>query len=414
MKTLTALTAGAALIALTPAIAIANDADMSFAVHDVTISSNIPTLNISVRNQSNSTDPAQRNLRVTSQMPVVNVRGQVWCKSFSFAHTRADAAQVMFGNASLVTSPNGSDVLSLGTWSSSPVAQLGADETLRNYNINAPVQFPDHWNGGISLGFNPVREVEQRMQQFVQNGAGSEADFLRVDDVFETTIKLNAVGWCEYNSENLQRRHAGFRQIEVPVHIFYRGDPDIADVIVGVGTADTVQAPKPPSGPSFAPGQPSRRATPPARRAPPARGNESRTRQPSAASAEALPVSLAKRVQRVQQRVRPPVRRADPQDSTLEGGVSIASGDINGDTTVGLLLPAVQKMQDSRPQAADEPLCADLGSTLRREAARAAVGFLFGSGRSRRDPDRPTIQDRLVDSAVDEVSGCRRDPQSAD
>ncbi len=114
-----------------------------------------------------------------------------------------------------------------------------------------------------------------------------------------------------------------------------------------------------------------------------------------------------KRVQRVQQRARPPVQPADPHGSAGDGGVWTASGDLNGDGTVGLLLPAVQKMQEAPPAAAEQPGCAGLGSTLRREAARAVVGMLLGSGRSRGDAERPSLQDRLVDSVVDEAAGCR-------
>ncbi|MDO1558646.1 hypothetical protein Q0812_04285 [Brevundimonas sp. 2R-24] len=270
MKTSNLLLAGV-LFALTPMTAGANSSDMSFAVHDILVTSNVPAINISVRNMSQSTDPAMRDLRVTSQTPVLNVRGQVWCKSFQNAHTRADAARVMFGNAALASSPNGADIVPIGTWSHSPLAQLGGDETIRNFNINAPVNFENHWNGGVTLSFNPVRVVEERMEQFVQNGAGTEADFLRVDDVFETTIKMNAVGWCEYESQNIQGRYAGYRQIDVPVHIFYHGDPDIADAGPTVASPGAVRAPATRPGPSYAPAQPER-AGPRPRRAAPARG----------------------------------------------------------------------------------------------------------------------------------------------
>ena len=403
MKILTALMTGAALIVLTPALVIADDSAMSFPVHDIIVSSNIPALNISVRNQSQSTNPAQRNLRVVSQAPVVNVAGQVWCKSFQNAQTRADSARVVFGNGGLASAPGGANFL--GGWSPSPVVELGGDEEVRNYTINAPVNLPDQ--GAVWIGFNPVNHVEERLQNFVQNGAGSEADFLRVDDVFETTIKVNVVGWCEYEGQNVQGRYAGYRQIEVPVHIFYHGDPDIQDVIVGVGSANTLQAPVPWPGPSFSPGQPSRRAKPPARRTPPARGSESRTRYPTSGAAAALLAPVVKRVQRVQQRVRPPIQPADPQGGALQGGVSIATGDVNGDSTIALLVPAVQKMQEAPPAAAQEPGCAGLGSTLRREAARAVFGMLLGSGRSRGDAERPSLQDRMVDTVVDEAAGCR-------
>lgn len=367
MKTLTSLLAGAALMTLLPGVAAANNSDMSFAVHDIVVTSNIPIVNISVRNMSPSPDPAMRNLRVTSPRPSLNVSGQVWCKSFQNAHTRADAAQVRFGNAALSSSPNGADIVPLGTWSHSPVANLGGDETLRNFNINAPMDFPDSWNGGMSLGFNPVREVEQRLQQYVQNGAGSAADFLRVDDVFVTTVKMNAVGWCEYDSQNLSnRRYAGYRQVDVQVHIFYHGDPDIQDQpAVGVGSRGTVQAPPTGRGPAYAP-PPARRgrdAAPPRRRTPSSRQGGADVREPA----------------------------PDPQAAA---DVYIKIPDIDGEDSEALLVPAIQRQQEpqeedsraSRAQDDAEPQSSGagsaLGDTIRREAARAAVGMLLGSVRA--------------------------------
>ena len=357
MKILTSLLAGATLIALTPAIAAADDSDMSVAVHDIRVTSNIPAINISVRNLSPSPFPGMRNLRVTSPRPVIRVAGQVWCKAFQSAHIRADAAQVMFGNASLHSLPEGgAGVHPLGIWSSSPIQALGGDELLRNYNINAPVDFPETWEGGISLFFNPVYEVEQRMKQFVQNGGGTEADFLRVDDVFETTIKMNAVGWCDYDSGSHQYRFAGYRQIDVPVHIFYHGDPDIEDQVTAVGSPGTIQAPPPPPGPSFAPppGRRGRDQAPPPRR---------RDRE----------------------------REREPQEA--RGDVFIAIPDIDGEDSEALIVPAVQRQQDpveartedDRRRTDDDRGGSTLGDTIRREAARAAIGALLGSGRSSRE-----------------------------
>lgn len=75
MKTLTSLLAGATVMSLSPGVAIADGSDMSFAVHDILVTSNIPAINISVRNLSPSPFPAMRNLRVTSPTPVLNVAG---------------------------------------------------------------------------------------------------------------------------------------------------------------------------------------------------------------------------------------------------------------------------------------------------------------------------------------------------
>lgn len=374
MKTLVPLLAGATLSTLTPAPAFAGIPVMSFAVHDVSVTSNVPALNVSVRNQSASTDPAQRDLRVVSPTPVLNVTGQVWCKSFQNAHTRADAAQILFGNANLHSTPDGVDVHPIGTWSHSPMAALGADEELRNYNIQAPVAFPDHWGGGISLGFNPVREVEERLENYVQNGAGSEADFLRVDDVFETTITMNAVGWCEYDSQNLSdKRYAGLRRIEVPVHIFYHGDPDLEDQIA-VGSAGTVQAQQPAHG---------RRDASPPRRQDPARRDDRRARPDR------------------------DDRTAGRGTDAGRGGVHVASGDVDGDGRgEGLLVPAVQRQHEPEPSRDEPRQCSAFEGAVRREAGNFVSNWILGSDRPRRDSGRQSSRDRLVEDTVDRVVSC--------
>lgn len=362
---------GAAVIALSPTAAAASEADMSFAIHDVSVSSNIPALNISVRNLAASRLPANRNLRVTSPKPMLNVSGQVWCKSFNAAHTRAASARVLFGNAHVVSSPDGADVYPIGTWSPSPMVNLGADEMLRNYSINAPVDFPDHWTGGFTLGFNPVKVVEDRMKQFVENGAGSEADFLRVDDVFETTITMNAVGWCEYKSQNIDGRYAGVRRIEVPVHIFYHGDPDIEDTTAVVESSGTLQAPPPPPGPAYAPAQ-GQEGAPPSRRRSPSREPAADDRRPPQGETAAL---LVPAIQRVREYAPPPAS---------EGGVFVASGDVDGDGA------AERHTQDSRPEAS-EGRGSDLGAVVLREGVRAVAGWLLNS---RQDADRPAARPR--------------------
>jgi hypothetical protein len=372
MKILTSLMVGAALNALTPPAALAGIPSMSFAVHDIIVSSNIPALNIAVRNLSSSPDPALRDLRVTSPTPALTVNGQVWCKSFQNAHTRADAARVIFGNGMLASSPGGSDFV--GGWSASAIRELGGNEEVRNYSINAPVNLPD--NGGAWIGFNPVQHVEDRLENFVQNGAGSEADFLRGDDVFETTIEMNVVGWCEYDGQNVQGRYAGVRQIEVPVHIFYHGDPDIEDQVTVVGTPGSVQA-RPPARQR---GDASR----PARRQDPARNDDRRS----------------------DRRRDDDQARRDP-DSAERGGVFVASGDIDGDgRQEGLLLPAIQRQHDPEAMEPEARQCSAIESTLRREAGNLVTGWILGSDRPRRDSRRQSGRDRLVEDTVDRVMSC--------
>lgn len=362
MKTLTALMTGATLIALTPTLVVADELQLSFPVHNITVTSNIPALSLSVRNQSQSTNPAQRDLRVVSPKPVLHVAGEVRCKSFPNANTRADAAQVIFGSG-VLTPGGGSATAFIGGWSHSPVIELGDDQEARNFSINAPLNLPTSV-GVITVGFNAVQFIEERLQKFVQNGAGSEADFLRVDDVFETTIRMNVVGWCEYQSQSLFGRYAGFRQMTVPVRIFYHGDPDIKDQTVSVGTPNSLQPPPP------ARARP--RATPPARRTPPTRESQPEARSPTGA----------------------------------------AIGDVYGDGAVRLLRPAAQQMRESPAAPTGETGCNGAAPVLRREAARAMASLLLGSSRSRGEAERPSLQNRLVDTVIDQAAGCR--PATAD
>lgn len=366
------LLAGAMTLASTPALA--DQTDLSFAVHDIIITNNIPAVNISVRNMSGSTDPAQRDLRMVSADPVIQVNGQVWCKSFNTADTAALRARVMYGNANVVAAQNGADVYPIGPWSQSAFQNFPGTHTLENVSIQSTMDLPDNWNGGPNFsGFNPVEFVEGRLEHFLAQNAGSEADFLRVDDVFVTSVTLNLVGWCSYQSQNIQGEYAGLRAIEVPVHIFYHGDPDIQDVITQYGGAGTVAAQQPPR----------------------ARG-VTRTRGAD---------------------IQPPARTSRPQAARYSGGVRVAAGDLNGDgyadqpqnpqggfdaadMAAGLLLPAVQPAyEEQRPCVVRE----EQGTGER--LGRAALGLLI---RSQRDDDGNSLRNRALTVAADEAEGCDR------
>ncbi|MCF8878317.1 hypothetical protein L5876_00625 [Hyphobacterium sp. SN044] len=366
------LLVGAMALASTPALA--DQTDLSFAVHDILITNNIPAVNISVRNMSASTDPAQRDLRMVSVDPVIQVNGQVWCKSFNTADTAALRARVMYGNANVVAAQNGADILPVGPWSPSAVQNFSGTHTLENVSISSTMNLPDSWNGGVNLGgFNPVEFVEGRLEHFLAQNAGSEADFLRVDDVFVTTVALNLVGWCSYESQNISGEYAGLRAIEVPVHIFYHGDPDIQDVVTQYGGSGTIAAQTPPR----------------------ARGV---TRTNGADT-------------------RPPARAATPARAEYQGGVRVASGDVNGDGYAGqpqdpqggfdavdmaaaLIVPAVQPAyEEDRPCVVREEQGA--GERL----GRAALGMLI---RSQGNGDGNSLRERAINVAADEVEGCER------
>jgi hypothetical protein len=296
----------------------ADQTDFSFPVHDILITSNIPTVNISVRNMSNSTDPEDRDLRVVSSTPVIPVTGQVWCKSYDHAETAALRAQIMFGNVNIVAEQGGAGPMMLGPYSASGFDTFSGTHELENFAIDAALEFPDSFDRHALVNldpFNPVRVVEDRMEFFVENGAGSEADFMRVDDVFETEVTLNAVGWCGYDSNNTSGEYAGARGVPVTVTIFYHGDADIQDVIQTVGGANTVAAQPPDRARGTATTRGSS-ATPPARTNRPARA-----------------------------------RSDNGDERTARGGVRVASGDISGDGRKIAATPKQQQQARGRAQS---------------------------------------------------------------
>lgn len=441
------LIGGLALSALS-APAFADQTDFSFPVHDIIVTSNIPAVNISVRNMSASTDPADRDLRMVSADPVFHVTGQVWCKSFNQAQTAAERARIVFGNANVVSSQNGADLLPLGTWGTSQAQTFNGNHTLENFSIQTTLDLPSSWNGGLNLStFNPVEHVEDRLEHYLEQGAGSEADFLRVDDVFEATITLNAVGWCSYASQNTSGEYAGLRAIEVPVHIFYHGDPDIQDVITPYGGSGTVAAQVPSRARDRITTSGSG-ATPPARNNTPARSGPNRVRPDNEeARGLLLPAVQQARESRGDNRaetgetgyVMSPVLVSSAHDQPRRGGVRVAAGDVNNDGAArALIVPAVQAARASGNQSSadqgtitytgletryagiepDEidnnvaqeaphnPDCPTVGSIVRREATNALAGALFGSRADDRNRDRRTTRERLADDAMDRMTQC--------
>lgn len=446
MKT-SLLACTALVLASTPALA--DSTDLSFAVHDIIVTSNIPAVNISVRNMSASTDPADRDLRMVSADPSFHVTGQVWCKSFNQAETAAERARIVFGNANVVSAPNGADLLPMGTWGPSQYQTFSGTHTLENFSIQTTLDLPSSWNGGINLGtFNPVEHVEDRLEHYLEQGAGSEADFLRVDDVFETTITLNAVGWCSYESQNINGEYAGLRAIEVPVHIFYHGDSDIQDVITAVGGANTVTAQTPSRARDRVTTSGSG-ATPPARSNTPARSGPDRVR-PNGETASGLILPAVQQAREGRRNDRTASRESGYEMSDVlissqhgqshRGGVRVAVGDITNDgaSARGLILPAVQNVRaaqdapssnggsinytglenrnagvepdeiDNRyaEDTAQNPDCPTIGSVVRREATNALIGAVFGSRAEERNRDRRTTRERLTDDAIDRMTQC--------
>lgn len=277
MKLPILLLSAGALCALATTGAIADETDFSTPVHDIIVTSNIPAINVSVRNVSQSQWAHERDLRMISADPVIEVSGQVWCKNALGTQAYAVRAQVIIANALV----HGHELIALASSGASAPQTFPGNDALENFELEIDYDIPDSWDSSslITFGMNPVKIVEERLETFVGNGAGTPADFLRVDDVFETTITVSVAGWCRWDEFVPGREYAGVRRIQVPVHIFYNGDEDIADRATTVNTAGTVQA------------QPENRArattsargaqtSPPARSTPPARSRPARAERP--------------------------------------------------------------------------------------------------------------------------------------
>lgn len=273
MKTLLLAASALAFAPTAAAPALANGSDhIPFAFHDILVTGPQPVINISVRNMAASTDPEDRDLRVTaSNADGVEITGQIWCANPNT--TEALRAQIIYGQVIV----HGNELMGWGAYSPSDVQVLQGSGNLKNFEISAPLLHDDEGGeDGLFGGFNPVNAVENRLENFLENNAGSEADFLRVDDVFELDLRANAIGWCDYQSQNIQGEYVGFQSFDVKVRIFYHGDEDIQDVITALGQPGSLAAP--------VPGRARARATtrgaetaPPARSSRPARATPARS-----------------------------------------------------------------------------------------------------------------------------------------
>lgn len=276
MKLATLLAGAGAICALATTGALADETDFSIPVHDIIVTSNIPAINVSVRNVSQSQWAHERELRVTSADPVIAVSGQVWCKNALGTQAHAVRAQSMIANAFV----NSHELVALASSGSSSPQTFPGNDALENFELEIDYDIPDSWDSSslITFGMNPVKVVEDHLETYVGNGAGTPADFLRVDDVFETTITVSVAGWCRWDEFVQGREYAGVRRIQVPVHIFYHGDADIADRATTVNTAGTVQAPVPSRARGVA--APRGAETSPPARSTPARARPARAQRP--------------------------------------------------------------------------------------------------------------------------------------
>lgn len=246
MSLSTSLFTALSLSLLTATAAHADELKLTHGVSNLLITSAVPDLNLSVRNLSGSPLAADRELVMVSAQPLVEVEAQVWCREMSSGQNDLRSVELTFGTSDVYIGPNGYDVMDLGVWDASePLLYQGglsSDEVYLDHQLDLPTT----WDGGFTLGFNPVKVVEQRLQAYVNNG-GTAADFLRQDDVFETTIDLNVVAWCEYQGTYVDVLYPGMRTREVTVAIFYHGDPEIQDdPITPIATPGTITTTPPP------------------------------------------------------------------------------------------------------------------------------------------------------------------------
>lgn len=385
------LLGGIAIATISISPSLANGTDLPFVMHDVIVTSHTPSINITVRNVAASTNPADRDLRVISNAEVdINIQGQVWCNSYDFAETAALQAHGLVRHVEMVSLPGGGSgpfTFALGGGELPDHTQeFNGTNTLENFDINMPIEIPQNWDSDalIDLGwFNPVREVEEHLEQFVGNNAGTHADFLRHDDVFEVQLPISAVGWCQYDSGNMNNDYAGARYINVTARIFYQGDDDIQNVIgtVAGGSGDiAAQVPNRARGSATTRGT---TGTPPARNTRPARARVETVDDDRASSDDNEAALLLPAVQRAREASRRSgsetnkPARLDKQQAgrgrtraraTVDANAAVASGAIEwsgsdgDDAAIGvspssLLLPAVAagiaERGDSTPQAGD-------------------------------------------------------------
>jgi hypothetical protein len=181
---------------------------------------------VTVQNVSGSPDVDARQLEVTSSDPLIYVDGDFGCSVGS----TAESLELMMGT--LIAHPP--TVYSFDLWDVS--APLPLDAPFGAFAIDHAVDIPATWdpNQAVTLGFNPVKIVEDHLETAEDNNADL-VDWMRSDQVFEASFPVNAVVWCDTGSELV----AGFDTVTVDVSIFYRGDPRIAyQPAVGTGGTD--------------------------------------------------------------------------------------------------------------------------------------------------------------------------------
>ena len=232
---------------LTAAPVLAQSSDYSDGIDFVAVQSNLPMINITVRNVANSTDPAERELRVVSANPEFEISGRLECTMYGPGnYARAHSVRASFGTQlSLHATGEGTGVQDTFAFWKSDEQAFSDQYRSANFSLDMEMDLPQGASGLVNFVWNPVDYVEERLETYVGNGAGSEADFLRQTDVFNTQLNLNVVGECMRQFGDNMYLRAGYQTYPLAINIFYQGDEDIRDVIQTVGSADQLAAPVP-------------------------------------------------------------------------------------------------------------------------------------------------------------------------
>lgn len=220
LKALGGLTVLAAPIAVA-----ANDEQFGPTVGSVSITKQISTANLSLKNVATSKMASKRDLRVTSQNPRYTVTGQAFCKQGA----RLTAVQAIIGKGVL----HNNDMMVINSWGKTPkdVSVAGRRDADVSLELELKVS-PRATDAAIDLTFNPAREYEQKLKAYVAKG-NMAAEYLRETQAFDMNIAVNLVAWCRMdpnaNSVLAGKTYAGFVSRDVPVSILYNGDPAIVE-----------------------------------------------------------------------------------------------------------------------------------------------------------------------------------------
>jgi hypothetical protein len=249
MSTLTRLALVAPLALSLSTTAVASDtSDLPMGIASIPILSATPNIFITVENVSGSTKLEHRKLKVTSPDPPFSLSGQVFCKAILSGSTRLVESRVVFGDPVVLTGGSlGSELFEVNVWDATDPVTFQGNISSSNVAFQHDVDIPKTWNGGLFLGFNPSKVVEDELAMYASSG-GSAADFLRQDHVFAVPISVNLVGACESTTSYGVHLWEGYTRRKITAHVFYKGDPDIEDPVTPIVTLPEHVTPKLPKG----------------------------------------------------------------------------------------------------------------------------------------------------------------------